>query len=335
MIGLLLLALQGVSAQDLPVLHIGVLDNERGSISNGARLAVREINAAGGVRGADGTLFQLDLVIEPIDNGSSLEQAVTNLKAANVEAVLGPETSDDVLNGMTTLDSLDVPIITPATGDTIITSDTSGLIFRSRAADALQGQALASYLISDYKLSPVATVQLDVASTASVVGFTTAASTLGVTPNPALILRDPSEMNDSISTLVSANPAVIVVYGSSPDLAATLYNGLRAQSWTGLFVYNQAFEPTFRNTVPFDQLNGIVTATTWPFTADDLASTTFLNSYIHAYGELPDAVTAASYDSVKVIATRWELRESARQPRQRADNTGRSGHSASAGHWHE
>ena len=38
-IGLLLLTLQGVSAQVQPVLKIGVLDNERGSISNGARLA--------------------------------------------------------------------------------------------------------------------------------------------------------------------------------------------------------------------------------------------------------------------------------------------------------
>ncbi|MBI1257465.1 MAG: hypothetical protein GC204_08340 [Chloroflexi bacterium] len=300
-IGLLLLTLHSVSAQDLPVLHVGVLDNERGSISNGARLAVREINAAGGVRGADGTMFQLDLVIEPSNEGSTLDQAISDLKTANVEAVLGPETTDEVVNNLTELQSLGVPVITPATGDTLITSDTSGLLFQSRAADALQGQALASYLISDYKLSPVATVQLDVASTASVVGFSTAASTLGVTPDPALILRDPSELADTVATLINADPAVVVAFGS-PESASALYNGLRTGAWKGLFAYNDAFDPAFSDTVPFDQLNGIVAVTTWPFTADDLSSTTYLNSYIHAYGDLPDAVTAASYDSIKVIA---------------------------------
>jgi len=298
----MLLALQGVSAQNQPVFNIGVLDNERGSISNGARLAVQEIDAAGGVKGADGTMFQLALVIEPSNSGSTLEQAVQDLKTANVEAVLGPETTDEVVNGMAVLQSLGVPVITPATGDTLLTTDTSGLIFRSRAADALQGQALASYLISDYKLSPVATVQLDVASTASVVGFTTAASTLGVTPQPALILHDASEVSSSVTQLINADPAVVVAFGS-PESAAALYNGLRTGAWKGLFAYNGAFDPAFRQTVPFDQLNGIVAVTTWPFTADDLASTTFLNSYIHAYGELPDAITAASYDSVKLIAS--------------------------------
>ncbi len=54
--------------------------------------------------------------------------------------------------------------------------------------------------------------------------------------------------------------------------------------------------------MPFDQLSGVIAATTWPFTSTDLASTTFLNSYIHTYGELPGAVDAASYDSVKLIA---------------------------------
>ena len=300
-IGLMLLALQGVSAQTQPVFHIGVLDNERGSISNGARLAVQELNAAGGVRGADGTMFQLDLVIAPSNAGSTLDQAVQDLKTANVEAVLGPETTDEVVNGLAVLQSLAVPVIAPATGDTLLTSDKSGLLFRSRAADALQGQSLASYLISDYKLSPVATVQLDVASTANAVGFTTAASTLGVTPKPAVVLHNASEITATVTALINADPAVVVAFGA-PESAAALYNGLRTGAWKGLFAYNDAFDPAFSQTVPFDQLNGIVAVTTWPFTADDLASTTFLNSYIHAYGQLPDAITAASYDSVKLIA---------------------------------
>src|SRR5579885_1847983 len=194
-IGLLLLTLQGVSAQSQPGINIGVLDNERGPISNGARLAVREINAAGGVLGADGTMVQLNLVAQPSNFGLNLNQAVTALKSANVQAVLGPQTNDEVLNGLTALQGLGVPVITTATDDTITTKDTTGMIFRARASDMLQGQALASYLISQYQLTPVATVQLDVASTAAVTGFTTAASALGVTPNPAVVVSNANQMN--------------------------------------------------------------------------------------------------------------------------------------------
>ncbi|HVU10731.1 MAG TPA: ABC transporter substrate-binding protein [Phototrophicaceae bacterium] len=300
-IGLLLLTLQGVSAQSQPGFNIGVLDSERGPISNGARLAVREINAAGGVLGADGTMVQLNLVTEPSNFGLNLNQAVTALKAANVQAVIGPQTSDEVLNGLAALQSLGVPVITTATDDTITTKDTTGMIFRARASDMLQGQALASYLISTYQLTPVATVQLDVASTAAVVGFTTAASALGVTPKPAVVLNDASQMNASITTLATANPAVIVAYGA-PSLAASLYSGLRTQNWKGLFVYNQALDPAFNGGLTLNQESGVVAATTWPFTALDDSSTTFLNAYIRAYGELPSPIEAASYDAVKLIA---------------------------------
>ncbi|MEP7291527.1 MAG: ABC transporter substrate-binding protein [Chloroflexota bacterium] len=297
----LLFLVPSISAQDQPILRIGVLDNERGAVSNGARLAVREINGAGGIRLPDGNIALLDLVIEPSGSGLSLEDAVQALNEAGVIAVLGPQTSDEVLNGLASLQSLNVPVITPATDDTIITSDASDLLFRSRAAEALQGQALASYLISEFNLTPIATIQLDIASSASVVDFTTSASTLGVTPDPALLLTDPNNLGAQVTTLVEANPAVIVAYGD-PVLTATLYSSLRAQGWEGLFAYNQAFDPLFRNTVPFDQLSGVVAVTTWPFTARDENSVRFLQAFIYAYGELPGPVEAASYDSVKLLA---------------------------------
>jgi branched-chain amino acid transport system substrate-binding protein len=306
-IGLLLLALTPtVSAQEQPVFHIGVLDSERGHISNGARLAAREINATGGVRGADGTMFLLDLVIAEVSSGLNLEGAVQELDDANVVAMLGPANNDDVLNGYGALQTPGIPVLTPATGDTVITGDSSGLIFRSRAADALQGTALANYLINEFNLTPIATVQLDVASTARVVGFTTAASALGVIPEPALILEDPSQMTETVSDLVTANPAVVVAYGT-PDLAATLYSSLRSQGWTGLFSYDQAFDPTFRTTVPFAELSGVVSVTSWAFTSPDLASSNFLNAFIYAYGEIPNEVDAAAYDSVYMIANALAL----------------------------
>jgi branched-chain amino acid transport system substrate-binding protein len=294
----LLVSLQIVGAQQ-PVFRIGVLDNERGPISNGARLAVQEINAAGGVRGADGTQFQLELIFQSTNFGVSLDAAINNLRQANVIAALGPETSTEVLNGLPILQSLNAPILTPATNDTAIRLDTSGRIFRTRAAQILQQQALASYIINELGLRNVVTVQLDIDSTDSVIGFTNAASSFGVTPQPALIFQN--DLADLANRILQANSDVAVTFGS-PALASTLYTTLRQSGWQGIFAYDQIDDESFRSTVSFEQLNGILSVTTWPFTAVDESSDAFLGKFIRAFGTVPGPVEAATYDSIYLLA---------------------------------
>lgn len=288
-----------VHAQEQPVLRIGVLDDEQGAITNGARLAVQEINDSGGVRGADGSFSRLELIIQP--SGIDMEAAVNALRNAAVTAVLGPETSEEVLNGMPLLQSLGVPVLTPAVGDTIITSDSSGRLVRTRAPEVMQGQALANFLLNEFGLQRIATVQLDVASTASVIGFSTSAAALGVTPQPALLLRQDQQINDLVQRLVEADPEAIVAYGS-PALAGTLYSNLRNDGWQGIFAYNLANDETFRSIVPFSQLSGILSTTTWSYTATDVTSVTFLNAFVRTFGKLPGDVEASAYDGVRLIA---------------------------------
>jgi ABC-type branched-subunit amino acid transport system substrate-binding protein len=295
----LLMSFTIVQAQGQPVLRIGVLDDERGAVASGATLAAQEINDGGGVPGSDGTFFRLELIVQP--PGASLDQAVITLRDSAVIAVLGPETNEEVLNGLPLLQSLGVPVLTPATGDTIITSDTSGRLVRIRAAEVIQSQALASFLINEFGLRRIATVQLDVASTASVIGFSSSASALGVTPQPALLLRQNEDIPGFVQQLIQADPEVVATYGS-PALAGTLYRDLRAGGWQGIFAYNQTDDETFQGVVPVDQLPGIISTSTWSFTSADSVSVTFLNAFIRSFGALPGAVEASAYDSVKLLA---------------------------------
>lgn len=285
-------------AQSQPVFRIGVLDNERGPISNGARLAVQRLNDAGGVRGADGSFFRLELVIQPTNFGVNLEEAVNNLNQANIIAALGPETDSEVLNGLPLLQSLNVPVLVPAQNDTIIISDSSAQIFRSRSAQILSGQALASYLLQDIGATAITAVQLDIESTDKVVGFVSAAGALGINPERLILQGDTDEL---VNAVIASDPEVLVAYGS-PALAAEFYNGLRNGGWTGRFAYDQVTDPTFQDAVPFIQLSGTLSTVTWPFTAVDAMSSDFLTSYIRAYGEVPGEVEAASYDSVILLA---------------------------------
>jgi ABC-type branched-subunit amino acid transport system substrate-binding protein len=297
----IILAVQLTLAQDQPVFRIGVLDNEEGSISRGAMLAVQQVNARGGIQGADGTFFRLELVVQPTHSGTTLAEAAANLNQASVIAVLGPVSTNEVLSNLSTLQSLNVPVLTPAIGDTVITSDTSGRLFRSRAAEVHQGRALANYLINDLGIQHIATVQLDIDSTAGVIGFSTAAAALGVQPQPAILLDTNTDIPQIANSIIQANSQIVVVYGN-PNQASTLYNTLRSSGWPGLFAYNQAESNTFRDEIPKEQLNGIISTTTWPFTAPDSASENFLLSYVRTYGEIPGPIEAASYDSVLLLA---------------------------------
>lgn len=289
--------LQPVAAQQ-PVFRIGILDDEAGSISKGAGLAVQEINARGGVRGADGTLFRLELIVQPTEAGARLQTAVSNLNQANIVAALGPATSNEVLSNLQLLQSLNVPVLTPATNDSILVSDATDLIFRSRAAQILHGQALATYLIEEQGLRSIAAVQLDVNSTDSVVGFSSAAQTLGVSPQ---ILLLQSQVANLAPTVIQSNPQVVVAYGS-PQLAAELLAALRQGGWSGTFAYDQAATPEFTDNIARNLLANILSTTAWPFTAADDTSVDFLVSYVHTFGTIPDSLAAASYDSVNLLA---------------------------------
>lgn len=297
---ILAVTLAGIQAQVQPVFRIGVLDDPSGPISKGAWLAVEAINQAGGIQGADGTFFRLELVIQPAAN---LETSVANLNQAAIIAALGPEGNEAILNNLALLQRLNVPLLTPAMVDTLLTSDTSGRLLRIRAAEVLRGRALADYLITDLQVRRVATVQLgfDIDVTAGVIGFSEAARALGVTAQPALQVQDPASGAAVVSQLIGANPEIIVIYGH-PAQAGAFYESLRQAGWSGLSAYNDADAPAFREAVSMENIGGIVASTTWPLTATDPASADFRDRYLFTFAEVPDPVSAASYDAVYLLA---------------------------------
>lgn len=301
-VSLLLVIGAGLAQDEGPVFRIGVLDDERGEISSGARLAVREINANGGVEGADGTVFRLELIFQPTEAGDSLAEAIDALDDADVIAVLGPKTTDAVLSNLPILQSLNVPILTPAIGDTVIASDNSGLLFRTRAAERLQGATLAEYLINSLNVQRILSVQLDRTSTAPRVGFSVALSQIAPDVQEDFILLDnPDDLIEMTSEVIGSNPQVIVAFGPS-DLAADFYTQLRGGDWIGIFAYDEAEDVAFRANIPLEALQGILGTTTWPVSAADAAGTRFLNAYVRTFGDIPGPVATASYDAVYLLA---------------------------------
>ncbi|MDQ7027644.1 MAG: ABC transporter substrate-binding protein [Anaerolineae bacterium] len=290
-------ALSSIAAQGQPVFRIGVLDSPDGSLTRGAQLAIEEINNAGGVVGADGTVFQLQLVIQPT---TDLPTAVANINQASVIAVIGPESSQTILGNRSLLASLNVPLLTPATDDTIVVSDASKRILRIRAQESLQGRALADYLINDLNAASFVTVQLDLESTVSVIGFTRAASQLGLIAGEGLLLQEGVSIDNLVAQIIRQMPQFVVAYGP-PELTAQLYTTLRQSDWPGRFVYNRANSVIFRNGVQESLLEGIIGVSSWSYTVGDESSQNFVFAYIRAFGNVPNELDAAAYDTVYLL----------------------------------
>lgn len=290
------------SIQAQPVFRIGVIAQENSPLANGVRLAINNLNAMGGIQTANGTSFYLETVVHSVETAGNMANVVSQFQLSQVIAVIGPINNDDVFNNLNLLQSLNVPILTPATSDTILTSDATGRIIRVRAADMTQGQALANFLIREFAITDIATIQLDAGSTSNVIGFSTAASTLGVTPQPALLMRQASELPNIVDRLTTTNNEVVAAFGD-PINAANLYTQLKAHNWDGIFIYPNADDPAFRAGVPDHLLEGILYSSSWVFTADDSVSNEFLNQYVREYASIPNSLAAAGFDAVRLLAS--------------------------------
>ncbi|MEL6309855.1 MAG: ABC transporter substrate-binding protein, partial [Chloroflexota bacterium] len=292
-----IITLNVTTAQVLPVFRIGVLDEVDGALTRGAQLAVQEINDSGGVVGADGTTFQLQLVVQSPED---MDFALANIEAASVIAVIGPADSETVLGNRDALTQLGVPILTTATDDTILANDATDLIMRLRSQEALIGRALADYLVNELNASTTATVQLDLASTVGVISFRRAATNLGLTPSNEYLLSDEITLEDIALEIAGAQTEYVVTYGP-PEQVADLYTLLREDDWGGRFVYNQAREEGFRDNVQESLLEGVIGANTWSYTYGEPNSLAFTYAYLSAYGEVPTSLDAAAYDGIYLL----------------------------------
>ena len=112
----------------------------------GVQAAVNDINAAGGVNGADVVWLPGDSG----DNGDVANATVDRLLAENVDAFIGAASSGVSLTVIDKITSAGVIHFSPAnTSPTFTTYDDNGLYFRTAPSDVVQGAALADIVLAD------------------------------------------------------------------------------------------------------------------------------------------------------------------------------------------
>lgn len=296
----LLASLGHVVAQSQPSFTLGIVAAPDSALARGAALRARQINADGGVLGADGTRFRLELLYTPVTTENPAETVAETLAQNAVIAVIGPETTAELSNGFPALQSVGVPILTSATGVNVLLSDTSGLVFRVRAADFVIERALAEYLVQEIGATDIQLYQFDADATEKALTFQTAAQDFGANVAPAQIVFNADQITTAVNAILATPPQAVVTYGNPPT-ARAFFQQLRDTGYTGLFAYNQPTDPLFSGDLPPEALTGIISANSWAFTATDRASTDFTLAYLRAYRQIPEPAAAAGADAVELL----------------------------------
>ena len=287
-----------ISSAAQSVVRVGVIDSRNGALANGARLAAKAINAAGGFIGADGSAHELQIVVSAPDD---MDIAVANMRQASVIGVIGPAMAADLRDNLTALQALNAPVLSPAADDGLLRRDESGRVFRAIAAERALNRALARYLAGPLRANSIVTVQLDAASTSSLIGFVTAIAEVGASASNLLYDEARLTLGAIGRGIAEQGPDAVVIYGP-PLLAAQSYNLIREDGFGGTVAYNQAAEPDFRDFVPAAALDGIISAVAWSPAIQGRDSQRFLLDYSAHFGELPEESAAAAYDALFLLA---------------------------------
>ena len=134
----------------------GAVANYGKSTLNGVRMAVDEVNKAGGINGKKIKLVESDNKSEPSEAGNAVTKLISQDKAI---AIIGPATSGSVAAASQIVTDAKIPLMAPvATAENITVKDgkTKDFIFRACFIDPFQGQVMAEFANKTLKVKNVA-----------------------------------------------------------------------------------------------------------------------------------------------------------------------------------
>jgi ABC-type branched-subunit amino acid transport system substrate-binding protein len=284
------------------ILNMGWMEGRGAPGERGARLAARQINAAGGVTGPDGTTYQFQIAYpqRPLVVAEDMRIVLRNLLDQQVVSIIGPARDELILPNLDPLSSASVPILTLAAADTITDIDANDNILRMRAAERFHSRALANVLLQDIGATRFALIQTDVASTEALVLFEQVLQAADIEPVIKLQRVDNATLADDAAEIVAAAPEVVVLWGA-PDDATTLLQTLRSANYQGEFAYRDALQAVNAGVMSPRLAEGTIGVGGWVYTTPNEVSRIFLVDFVTEYNRIPDGTEAAAYDAVWIL----------------------------------
>jgi branched-chain amino acid transport system substrate-binding protein len=270
------------------------------STDQGVKLALDEINAAGGVKGK-----KLRLLVE--DDQSKPEEAanaVTKLISQNdVVAIIGEVASSRSLAAAPICQRSKVPMITPSSTNPRVTA-VGDYIFRVCYIDPYQGEALANFVFKELHLKKAAILR-DIKNDYSIglaEYFKNTFTKLGgqIVADQSYAEGD-SDFRSQLTAVREKKPEVIFCPGYYTEMGQIAIQA-RDLGMHQPFVGGDGWESPKLVEIGGDALNGCYYSN--HYFADDPspAVRTFVANFQKRYNIKPDSLAALGYDAMKILA---------------------------------
>jgi branched-chain amino acid transport system substrate-binding protein len=262
------------------------------------KLALKQINAAGGVNGK-----LINLIIE--DNQSSNPGALAALQKAveqdQVLALVGVVKSTQVMAMSDAIKSYAIPVMIGGTNATL-TKKGNPWLFRIRADDSIAAAAMVKYIKEDTKFTRVGILHDSdafgtggatlVEQNAKDAGFT-------VVANEKYTTRE-KDFTAQLLTLKNAGAQIMVLYGTNPEDVAIIQRQLQQLGSPYKYIGSPSSQEKDTLNLSREAAEGLLAVADFVPGSSDVIKE-YADAYRKEYNEDFDATSAWAYDALNIL----------------------------------
>ena len=269
------------------------------------RLAVAQVNAAGGVNGARLRVVVLDDRSDPAQGAADMRRLI---RKDGVVAIIGPTLSDVAVTADPVANGLQTPVLAVSNTKRGIVGNCPypcSWIWRDSLGEAVAVPAN----ITDYALHfhPSTAVVMHTADDvlgsdeASIARSSFAANRIRVVAD--ITLPRSGSVRAGVRRAVAANPDVIFVASTFGAVAAEAIREARATGFKGAFLGSNTMNSAATTKAAGAAGKGTRSGAAWYPGNDFPANADFVAAYRQAYREAPDQFAAQAYVGVQILVT--------------------------------
>lgn len=271
------------------------------STDNGIRLAVGEINAAGGINGKKIEIITYDTKGESKEAGNAVTRLVTSDK---VVAVLGEVASSLSLAGGAVCQERGVPMVSPSSTNPGVTRGRN-MVFRVCFIDPFQGYAVAKFTRENLKLDKAAILydQAQAYSKGLRDEYKKHFESMGgkIVADQAYSSGD-QDFSAQLSTIKASGAQAIFVPGYYTE-AGNIALQARKLGITAPLLGGDGWDSEQLAAIGKDAIEGCYYSNHYAPDQPSEEVQNFVSKYREAYnGQTPDGLAALGYDAAKVLA---------------------------------
>lgn len=286
------------------------------SATNGAKLAIKEVNAKGGVVGKQLTLVVADNKSEAAESANAMQKLVSQDK---VVAVIAPIASSSVIAAAQVNQESKVPAISPTASNPKVTVDPAtgkvrDFIFRAAFIDPFQGSVMANFAQKSLK-AKTAALYIDKSSDYAM-GLgqffkETFVKNGGTIVAEEAYLQKDTDFKATLTKIKAQNPDVVFAPGYYQEVGM-LIKQARELGITVPFMGGDGWDSAKLPEIAGAQaLNNTFFSNHYSPDDNSPAVKTFVENYKKEYNQTPDAFAALSYDAAMMVIKAMERAGSA------------------------